>query len=110
MNNKKRDKQLEIKIVSGKQLPDLKLTIRQIKKIIEALAHYRGFVLNCRANSFKRDYELNSVQELIDYLQEISQYNFKSACNKCINKYVKKLREDDPGMEMFGWIVENKKS
>lgn len=100
--------QVEFGIISVKELPNLKLSLNQIKTVIESLVVYKEFIENGEAHEAKKSIELEKIIEILDFLQDIYKLNYKEACNRCINKRAKQ-KEDDPGIETFGWLNTSEK-
>ena len=100
---------IEMEIVSYKEFENLQLTHKQIKIIINALKVYEKCVADSKMHDFDKNYKIEEAESTIKFLEEIINYNYDKALNKCINKYTnKKSKEDEEGMETFAWL--NKKS
>lgn len=102
--NPKEEVKVEFKIVTEEELPNLKLTIRQVKLLIDSLIIYKKYVQSSRGNELRKKIELVMVNDLFEFLQQVCNLNYEKACNKCINKMARKLKEDDPGAETFSWL------
>lgn len=50
------------------------------------------------------EYKGEKVNDLFNYLQNTIDYNFERKLQKCF----KKSKNDDPGMETFGWMNNEK--
>lgn len=93
----------EFEIISVRDYPNLKMSYSQIKLIIEAINIYMDYVFN--SNNSKKNIEYENANNIYMFLQDMYNYNYEDAFNKCFNKFAKKyLENDSPGQETFSWL------
>lgn len=95
---------VEMKIVSYKEFKNLKLTHKQIQIIINALKVYEKCVADSNIHNFNKEYRIEEAENISSFLEKIINYNYDAALNKSINRYAKKKKDDEEGMETFSWI------
>ncbi|BDR84894.1 hypothetical protein [Clostridium tetani] len=107
----KEDRGVNVEIITPKNLKDIKLSYKQMIVILEGLYNFRESIekLKNQNSEFEKevryDFKMNEIDELFSYLEEGMKYDFEGMVNKCLNKWIKaKEKEDDPGMETFGWL------
>ena len=100
--------QLKFDIVTADKNREMKLTKKQVVVLLEALWDFKLSIQNVdgKGNLRKRILENKEeeVDKLFDYLQDVIEYNFEKHLQKCF----KKVKTDDPGMETFGWMNNEK--
>ncbi|RXM73377.1 hypothetical protein DP144_14110 [Clostridium tetani] len=112
----KEDKAVNVEIITPKKLKDITLSYKQMIVLLEALYNFRESVIRLKEDNFENfekqsvyNHKISEINTLFDYLQEGMKYDFEGMVNKCLNKWIKaKEKEDDPGMETFGWLQEKK--
>lgn len=109
----KEDRGVNVNIITPKNLKDIKLSYKQMIVILEGLYNFRESIekLKNQNSEFEKevryDFKMNEIDELFSYLEKGMKYDFEGIVNKCLNKWIK-AKEDDPGMETFGWLQEKK--
>lgn len=102
------DKGVNVNMITPKKLKDITLSYKQMIVLLEALYNFRESVEKLKEENLERqlvyNHKINEINTLFDYLQEGMKYDFEGIVNKCINKWSKRLKDDDPGMETFGWL------
>ena len=102
--------QLKFDIVTADKNREMKLTKKQVVVLLEALWDFKESVqaVNIGEEEILRKRILENKEEevdkLFDYLQDVIEYNFEKHLQKCF----KKVKTDDPGMETFGWMNNEK--
>lgn len=106
----KEDKAVNVEIITPKKLKDITLSYKQMIVLLEALYNFRESVIRLKEDNFENfekqsvyNHKISEINTLFDYLQEGMKYDFEGMVNKCLNKWIKE-KEDDPGMETFGWL------
>ena len=88
------EEMLKFEILSNKQMEELKVTYNQIVTIIEALEVYKDHLLNAKTTSVvaraRINFELNKMDIIKGYLEQITDYNHQTACINCYNNRKKK--------------------
>lgn len=107
----KEDKGVNVNMITPKELKDITLSYKQMIVLLEALYNFRESVIRLKEDNFENfekqsvyNHKISEINTLFDYLQEGMKYDFEGIVNKCINKWSKRLKDDDPGMETFGWL------
>ncbi|KGI45294.1 hypothetical protein KY55_01275 [Clostridium tetani] len=110
----KEDKAVNVEIITPKKLKDITLSYKQMIVLLEALYNFRESVIRLKEDNFENfekqsvyNHKISEINTLFDYLQEGMKYDFEGMVNKCLNKWIKE-KDDDPGMETFGWLQEKK--
>lgn len=85
---------LKFRILSTKKLDDLTITHNQIVTIIEALEVYKDTLSNANTSSVvaraRANFELNKMEVIKEYLEQLADYNHQTACINCYNNRIKK--------------------
>ncbi|KEH91652.1 hypothetical protein Z962_p0028 (plasmid) [Clostridium botulinum C/D str. BKT12695] len=98
--------QLKFDIITADKNRQMKLTKKQVVVLLEALWDFKESVqaVNIGEEEILRkrmlEHKQEEVDKLFDYLQDVIEYNFEKHLQKCF----KKSKDDDPGMETFGWM------
>lgn len=85
---------LKFKILTVKQGEDLIVTHNQIVTIIEALEVYKDSLSDIKTSSVvvraRANFEINKVNVIKDYFEQIADYNHQVACQNCYKGRFKK--------------------
>ncbi|WP_302640393.1 hypothetical protein [uncultured Clostridium sp.] len=85
---------LKFKVLTTKQGEDLIVTHNQIITIIEALEVYKDSLSDIKTSSVlvraRANFELNKVDIIKQYFEEITDYNHQTACENCYKGRLKK--------------------
>jgi hypothetical protein len=85
---------LKFKILSTKKNEELIITHNQIITIIEALEVYKDTLSNANTTSVvaraRVNFELNKMEVIKQYLEQLTNYNHQTACINCYNNRLKK--------------------
>lgn len=105
----KEDRAVNVEIINTKNLKDITLSYKQMVVLLEALYNFRKSVEKLKEENLEKqpvyNHKISEINTLFDYIQEGMKYDFEGTVNKCLNKWIKaKEKEDDPGMETFGWL------
>lgn len=95
---------LKFKILTVKQGEDLIVTHNQIVTIIEALEVYKASLSDIKTSSVvvraRANFEINKVNVIKDYFEQIADYNHQVACQNC---YKGRFKKNDMGLGEGGF-------
>lgn len=96
------EEKTEFRIISAKQHKNLILSKKQVKILIEGLEHFKKYVDDVQASKIYKDFKYEEINNTKEFLEQVINWDYEKACNKCINKQLKK--EEDTGVETFAWM------
>lgn len=95
-------------ICNTKGNKQLRITKKQVVVLLECLWDFKLRVKEVKTDNQVRiknlEHKEKEIEDIFNILQDSIEYDFEKHLGKCN----KKSKEDDPGMETFGWMGNKK--
>lgn len=111
MENEKNEKETKVdfKIISSNKTNDLRLSYVQIVTLLEGLYNLKEDIKKLKDgegdSKFRHELKIEEITKLFNYLEGGIKCDFEGQANKCLNRWAKEKKKDDPGMETMSWLA-----